>query len=518
MTQSDRDKVTAAMNELGGELVAVPRAISALRAIQAPRGNAGIVAQASDGFWQSALQVDTVAWDLAKTASHQLPEVWIGKAAESAAEVVVASANDLGDAATVFGQVRTILLNLSQGFADARTKYDAAQDPLLRAAAACDTADYGTARSLGNSAGASLLASIDAADSAATAAVSRLTDLAAQAHAHAMKTGNLDAADKLVLAEAAVPAGERSDNEILSEAEAERAAQRLDQLGAEDRRKLQALLADAKSPQEQAYLMKTLAAGHSVEEVTTFGGLIHEHGDDPVWLQNKLTPVVHQTSTAGVSYWDGTYDSEGKPNTGSWTQGSYPTCVASSTVMARAMIDPSYALELTTGNKPDDPSSTSKDAFLDRLRAEQAAVYDHGRDEGPVLDWIGQHVPFVDNDGMTSGQGDLIADENIGKYTGQDYSPHSTDNAGERREVLPAIQQAVDRGLPVPFSVSDDDSGHQMLIIGHDGDRLEVYNPWGVTSWITTDQFVNGQVDQLDTQSQGKVPPNVDHVLLPRPS
>ncbi|MBF6148058.1 hypothetical protein [Nocardia nova] len=33
-----------------------------------------------------------------------------------------------------------------------------------------------------------------------------------------------------------------------------------------------------------------------------------------------------------------------------------------------------------------------------------------------------------------------------------------------------------------------------MLIIGHDGDRLEVYNPWGITSWITVDQFVNGHV------------------------
>lgn len=56
-----------------------------------------------------------------------------------------------------------------------------------------------------------------------------------------------------------------------------------------------------------------------------------------------------------------------------------------------------------------------------------------------------------------------------------------------------------------------------MLIIGHDGDRLEVYNPWGITSWITVDQFVNGHVGNMpgpDGKPQN-VPQNVDGVLLP---
>lgn len=59
-----------------------------------------------------------------------------------------------------------------------------------------------------------------------------------------------------------------------------------------------------------------------------------------------------------------------------------------------------------------------------------------------------------------------------------------------------------------------------MLIIGHDGDRREVYNPWGITSRITVDQFVNGHVGDMpgpDGNPQG-VPQNVDGVLLPRPS
>ncbi|PPJ19173.1 hypothetical protein C5E44_08645 [Nocardia nova] len=520
MTKSDRDTINDAVKELNQDLVGVPRAISTLMGIAAPKGDATTVQQASDGFKQAASQVDTVAWDLAKTASHQLPQVWIGRAADSGAEIVVAAANDLGNAATVFSKVQSILLNLSQGFAAAHAKYDAAQEPLHRAATACESADYENARGLGNAAATDLLAAIDAAETAAADATTRLTTLTDEAHAHAMKTGNLDAADKLVLSEAAIPAGTHADNEILSESDAERAAQRLDQLSPDDRRKMDDLLAGAKSPQERAYLMKTLAAGHSLDEVTQFGNSIHGHGDDPTWLQNKLTPIVSQTTAASVEYWDGTYDSQGNPNRGSWTQGQYPTCVASSTVMARAMIDPSYALGLTTGNKPDDPSSTSKDAFLERLRAEQAAVYDHGRDEAGVGDWLSQHIPFTDNGGMTRDEGQQIANEDIGKYTGQHYSSHSTDDAGDRRSILPEIERAVDQGQPVPFQTTSGKEGHQMLIIGHDGDRLEVYNPWGITSWITVDQFVNGHVGDMpgpDGNPQG-VPQNVDGVLLPRPS
>lgn len=266
--------------------------------------------------------------------------------------------------------------------------------------------------------------------------------------------------------------------------------------------------------------MKTLAAGHSLAEVTRFDSLIHDHGSDPSWLQNKLTPIVSQTSSASVGYWDGTYAGQGQKNIGSWSQDRYPTCVASSTVMARAMVDPSYALGLTTGNKPDDPSSTSKDAFLKRLRAEQASVYDHGRDEAGIGDWLSQHMPFKDTGGMTTGEGQQIANEDIGKYTGQQYTPHSINSAGDCHNLLPDIERAVDQGRPVPFQTTNGNEGHQMLIIGHHGDQLEVYNPWGVTSWISEDQFVNGHVGDMlgvDNKPQG-VPPTVDGVLLPRPS
>ncbi|MFF3766981.1 hypothetical protein ACFYYR_23225 [Streptomyces sp. NPDC001922] len=34
--------------------------------------------------------------------------------------------------------------------------------------------------------------------------------------------------------------------------------------------------------------------------------------------------------------------------------------------------------------------------------------------------------------------------------------------------------------------------GHQMMVIGQEGDMLQIYNPWGQTPWVSEDDFVNG--------------------------
>ncbi|MBF6175536.1 hypothetical protein [Nocardia blacklockiae] len=486
-----------------GQTLAIPAAIGRLLGVAPPKGDGDATELIAEALGKASGPTDQIAVDLGNVASHDLPEVWVGRTSDLAGDVVVAVTEDIAGAAIVLRKARNILLTLATDLTDARKTYDEAQDPLRRAAAACEDGDYLEARSLGISGGESLAKAYRTAADAGRDAARDLTALTDQARAHALKSENLDSSDRVVLAESATPGGAHEENQILSEAEAERAGQRLDQLSEDDRRRMDDLLSQAKSPQERAYLMKTLAAGHSVNEVAKFGGLIHGHGDDPSWLQNHLTPITHSAQATNAEY-DGA----------SWTQGRYPTCVASSTVMARAMVDPSYTLMLTTGNKPDDPKSTSREAFLDRLRDEQATLYDHGRDEGNWLDQIRQ---TVGKDGMYDDEGRIIANEQIGAYTGQSYDERDMNDTGDRRAILPDIEKAVSRGQPVPFQVSGDDGGHQMLIIGHKGDQLEVYNPWGVTSWISEDDFVNGHVDQMpgtDGKPQ-KVPPSVAGVLLP---
>ncbi|WP_035841357.1 hypothetical protein [Kitasatospora azatica] len=60
----------------------------------------------------------------------------------------------------------------------------------------------------------------------------------------------------------------------------------------------------------------------------------------------------------------------------------------------------------------------------------------------------------------------------------------------DRRAALRRIEAAVDDGLPVCLQQADTP---QLLIIGRDGDRLEVYHPEGFTSWMPQEQFINGQ-------------------------
>ncbi|MCL6670912.1 hypothetical protein [Streptomyces panaciradicis] len=35
-----------------------------------------------------------------------------------------------------------------------------------------------------------------------------------------------------------------------------------------------------------------------------------------------------------------------------------------------------------------------------------------------------------------------------------------------------------------------------MMVIGQEGDMLEIYNPWGQTTWVSEDDFVNGHMDK----------------------
>jgi hypothetical protein len=142
-------------------------------------------------------------------------------------------------------------------------------------------------------------------------------------------------------------------------------------------------------------------------------------------------------------------------------------------------------------------------------------VYDHGRsgrddDRNFLQKLFGQH----DNtDGMYPNEGQKIANEDIGRYNGQNYQQQDVSgSAAGRRNILPSVESAVDQGKPVPFQVHGGGEGHQMVVIGHQGDKLEIYNPWGDVTWVSEDDFVNGHMDKVDRG----VPPNVGGVLMPQ--
>jgi hypothetical protein len=311
---------------------------------------------------------------------------------------------------------------------------------------------------------------------------SHLRDQAAQARGRRMGGSPLSALDEVVLTEAGSD-WQSADPGVLTPAQTQRAAAALTALGDADRRALMALLAAAASPEQRAYLMKALAAGYPVDEVTRFNGMIAVHGDDGPWLASRLGPFAMDTTGPDPAAGPG------------WSQGQLPTCVAASTVAARAAVDPVYALQLTTGGRPGDPAHDNPVAFRDRWRAEQVRVYDDGRD---LFQKIGG------SDGMTTGQSVAIANEQLGPRTGTTYRNVEMDTVDGRSAMLTRIEAAVDEGHPVPVTTSGDGRAHQMMIIGHQGDQLQIYNPWGYTYWVDESAFADGDISHGDADLPGE--------------
>ncbi|MER7001415.1 peptidoglycan-binding protein, partial [Streptomyces sp. NPDC000410] len=328
-----------------------------------------------------------------------------------------------------------------------------------------------------------------------------LNKWAAEARAGKMETSELTAVDKLMLADAGVAGADAELNEILTPSDLERASTRMDKLSLDDEQAMERMLAKAETPQERAYLMKALAAGHSVDEIAKFQDKIH--GKDPDWMRRHLTPVV----TAADSMNDeGVAPNGANNNTDSvtfrgqgWTQGgdgSEGTCVASSTVTARAMVDPVYALQLTGG--PDGQQDDAA-AFRQRLVAEQHRLHTEG---GGGKNW----------NGMGWEGKERILDASVGKATGTDYERRELNSADDRRAVLTEVEKSVAEGRPVPFGVKGKDGGHAMTIIAQEGDMLQVYNPWGTTTWVSEDDFINGRMGKASDSDL----PDAYHLHLPR--
>jgi len=431
-----------------------------------------------------------------------------------ACDVISADAKGIDDSGEVLTAAGKDLGMLAEDLGEAKARFEQGRPPLSRALSligAVDTvpvigvpvpgefAELGEVRAAAREGIVHLRAGWAQAEEAARRFVRQMNQYATRAKAGRMHGNGMTAADKIVLGEASVP-GAIYDETILSVTDMGRASAAMNKLSPDERGELNTLLAGAKSAQERAYILKALAAGHSLDKVIGFDKLIHPHADDPVWLRDRLSPA------SGGSIPDSDYSlgtTRVRFHGRDWDQGQHPTCVASSIVLARAMVDPLYALSLTTGNHPGDPKFDNGDAFVQRLRGEQQRVYDDARP------WFAD-LPFLGYEGVYQGGGEKIADSQISPYVGGDYDGDWLGDAGDRRAVLPDIYNAVDHGRPVPVGVQGYGNGHQLMIIGHDGDRLQVYNPHGFTAWITEDDFVNNHMDKVTSEL-----PEADFVHLP---
>ncbi|MEU1289828.1 peptidoglycan-binding protein [Kitasatospora sp. NPDC005856] len=494
---SDRLKNVREADSKNGLISAIKGALG----VHAPVGDPGTIEATGNRYKNAAADSNQLHQDVLAVATSGLPDVWTGSTGAKAAEVVAAAARAVDQQTSSLHNGGIALLHLADALRTAQGQDAAARSALQQVLGSLggedgwfddwfEGDDEEAARKKAQQAAVphveAMLNAAKHADEAARAAARDLNKLASEARAGKMKSGAVTAADKLVLAETSGPDGPTELNELLTANDMKRSGEYLDKMNEKDRADFEKLLADSKTPQERAYLMKALAAGHSMDEIRAFQGKIH--GKDPEWLRTHLSPVHTEDEDTSSG---GTNDNGSNKNTdqvtfdgANWKQADTEgTCVASSTVTARAMVDPLYALDLTGGptGQEDDPA-----AFQKRLLDEQHRVHQEG-DGG--ANW----------DGMGPDGKERVLEAEVSPHTGAEFDYKKMPDADSRRELLPDIEKAVADGKPVPVGVEGYDqdgkrSGHAMMIVGQEGNMLQIYNPWGTTTWVSEEDFVNGRM------------------------
>ncbi|MFG2591091.1 peptidoglycan-binding protein [Streptomyces sp. NPDC048438] len=484
--------------------------------VPAPGGDQGALESLANLYRGQVGNVGTVFDQVDRVGRKGLPEVWVGDTSVLASDAVKAAGRAVTQMSEAFHEGASVLLTLADAIGAAQRQDERGRGQLVEQKNALggrdgffddmhenDEEEWDRANAAHYSSYAVDLmhTAVSDAQEATRVAARDLNKLAAEARAGKMGTSELTAVDKMMLADTGVAGADAELNEILTAAELERTSARMDLLSLDDEMAMERMLAKSENPQERAYLMKALAAGHSVAEIGTFQDKIH--GKDPDWMRRHLTPVVTATDSmkdeglaangSNNNTDDVTFDGQ------QWIQGgdgSEGTCVASSTVTSRAMVDPLYALKLTGGpdGQEDDP-----DAFKQRLVAEQHRLHTEG--EG------GENWGGMGPEGQ-----ERINDSAVGGATGSDYERQDLDSAADRRAVLTEVEKSVAQGHPVPVDVSGKDGAHAMTIIAQEGDMLQVYNPWGSTTWVSEDDFINGHMGKASDSDL----PDAYSVYLPR--
>ncbi|WP_406233406.1 hypothetical protein [Nocardia sp. NBC_01009] len=460
------------------------------------------------------------AWNaLHIVVGRDLPTAWRGAAAESATQAVDALVRESSTGAEAFAAGTKTLnawaetLKYARDCDDqGRTQLKTAREQLSKAMLASATTSLSQTTMVPILEMAStgchdrLVAAKNFAAGAAETA-SALRQWAERARARRVGAPGVSPLTKVVLAATA--------REILTPTALQRASQRLQSMSAADRSAFEKLLADSKSPLEAAFLWKTLASGYSSTEIQDFYDKIHPHGDDEKWLTDHLQPdIANRNAGTGeegqhilryLGEWS-VPNADGNPEPVYGQDAG--NCVAVSTVGARANSDPAFMLGLTTGQGPAAVGGAKAgDDSLDAFRKRLVESY-HSTDA------------TYSSTSQSDDDRTKLFDRMFSPSTGTGYEYQRLTDADSRTAALPRIEAAVESGKPVPVQVDDSTYGgetHEMMIIGAEDGKLEIYNPWGFTQWVTNDEFIDGRIGALTEAGlpNGGMPIPID-VQLPK--
>jgi hypothetical protein len=492
------------------EIELLPTTIAAALAVAAPDGSPDVISAQGNAYLQVSSTLDSVISDLQDVATNKLPTAWKGDVAETASQAVSALSAETGNASITMFSAGQALLSWAGDLQQAQREDRYGRDSLESACRSLQTSGWEQhSQAILAEAKAGIAAMVAAArlvQNSGQATAGTLNQLADQATAERLDVSGLDVLDAVVLANEQNESTDDSD--ILTMAELARASQLLDSMSAADRQGLEALLADAKSPEEAAFLMKALAAGNSLSAIKQFDVLIHPYGNDPAWLSQHLAPDLTDGTYDGVLWYQWPKADVGWGNRRVYDQGSVNDCVAAANVAALASLDPVFMLKLTTGDHPGVPGSDSVPAFVHRLQGEYISQYQDAQRTmtDAVADyflpsWLVKKIPDpfvyprIDTGFNATGE-NALANSNLGPATGLSYHHVSLNGSSTNQAVLPQVEQAVNAGVPVPLGIQNatGGGGHTVVIIGADNGNFAIYNPWGYTTWVPESQFASNQL------------------------
>jgi hypothetical protein len=457
-------------------------------------GNVGQLMALASAFSRAARDTSPVGTGLQAMSGQKLPGVWQGDAELTASAAVSDTSDLVGQTAPAFGAAASAI----DAYADTLSNLENRRRDLSQQlySASHDGPDidiFGFNMPLDPMAWSGWLSSVrnlifgsidlyHDLQYAGDTLAGQFADVRSKAVAGAGLKAGMTADTVLLLATATI-----NGTSLLGPGQLARLEKLMAAMSPADQARLAAVLRAAKSPLEQAYVLKALAAGHSLSQVITFAGEIR--GQSSSWLTNQLSLA----GTAGVLSYNGT----------PLVQSTQTECGSASIVAARVLTDPIFAYSLTTG--PDGQSLTGSQ-FAARVAEVDAQTHDATNKIWPQS--LGTS-PFGVASGMNSGAAD-----------GAKYGVQWVDDT-DSANAYPALQHAissVDAGHPVPVLLAPTLDGmahgtslHYVLITGHSSGQLSIYDPEGGTiSQIPDSDFLNGTMQAIDFGA-----PHVNAVIVP---
>jgi hypothetical protein len=210
-----------------------------------------------------------------------------------------------------------------------------------------------------------------------------------------------------------------------------------------------------------------------------------------------------------------------------FTQGQDPDCVAASTAMARLAADPVLMLGVTTGHGPAAVGGANAGDDSTAVTARAQTLYNQNFAYGKYIDASNPggspDLRTLRWPGIRADKGAIALDDKLlAPVTGSTYQYQPLHDTADRQAALPKIEAAAEAGQPVPIDVEGETSsgkvGHQMVIEDYKNGELEIYNPWGFTQSVTSQQFVDAQLGASTDADVGGPPgglPDPSGVALP---